>query len=79
MAIKDQVLIILKKQAFEGKSFRKEYEMLQSGKINRQQIENRKMLRGVMKKAGFYNIQTEWWHFNYDTDIPSPSYDFDIE
>ncbi len=41
-----------------------EKEMLRKGKITQQQINNRKLLRYAMIKAGFFNIQTEWWHFN---------------
>ncbi len=41
-----------------------EKELLRKGKITQQQINNRKLLRYVMSKAGFFNIQTEWWHFN---------------
>jgi zinc D-Ala-D-Ala dipeptidase len=33
-------------------------------KLNTDQIENRQLLRYIMYKAGFFNIQTEWWHFN---------------
>ncbi|MBA3901759.1 MAG: M15 family metallopeptidase [Bacteroidetes bacterium] len=42
----------------------KEKEMLEKGKLSQEQINNRKLLREVMQKAGFFNIQTEWWHFN---------------
>jgi zinc D-Ala-D-Ala dipeptidase len=42
----------------------KEQEMLDRGLLTEEQIINRKLLREVMKKAGFFNIQTEWWHFN---------------
>ncbi len=41
-----------------------EAKLLQSGELNENQINNRKLLRKVMHKAGFFNIQTEWWHFN---------------
>ena len=37
---------------------------LAEGKLSQKQVENRKLLRQVMYKAGFFNIQTEWWHFN---------------
>jgi D-alanyl-D-alanine dipeptidase len=37
---------------------------LKTGELTLQQIENRKLLRKVMRKAGFRNIPTEWWHFN---------------
>lgn len=42
----------------------KERLMLEKGILNEQQIANRKLLRRVMIKAKFFNIQTEWWHFN---------------
>jgi D-alanyl-D-alanine dipeptidase len=41
-----------------------ESKFLASGQLTKQQIENRKLLRKVMKSQGFTNIQTEWWHFN---------------
>jgi zinc D-Ala-D-Ala dipeptidase len=41
-----------------------ESKFLASGELSEKQIANRKLLRYVMSKAGFYNIQTEWWHFN---------------
>ena len=41
-----------------------ETKMLSEGKLSQQQVDNRKLLRTVMYKAGFFNIQTEWWHFN---------------
>ncbi len=37
---------------------------LSKGLLTQQQIDNRKLLREVMKKAGFRNLETEWWHFN---------------
>ncbi len=43
---------------------RLEQQFLKSGELTQQQIENRKLLRKVMRHGGFYNIQTEWWHFN---------------
>ncbi len=42
----------------------KEKVLLKKGVLNGEQIANRKLLRKVMTKAGFFNIQTEWWHFN---------------
>lgn len=42
----------------------KEKLMLEKGIITQQHIDNRKLLRKVMTKAKFFNIQTEWWHFN---------------
>jgi len=41
-----------------------ENKLLSEGALTQQQVDNRKLLRQVMYKAGFYNIQTEWWHFN---------------
>jgi len=34
------------------------------GKLTDKQIENRTILRKVMKKAGFSIIDSEWWHFD---------------
>ena len=34
------------------------------GVLTLEQIENRKILRNVMTKAGFSTISSEWWHFN---------------
>ena len=33
-------------------------------KLNKKQAENRKLLADTMKKAGFYPLSYEWWHFN---------------
>ena len=43
---------------------RYEQAYLDSGLLSLEQIENRKLLRETMKAGGFWNIQTEWWHFN---------------
>lgn len=37
---------------------------LEEGILTKEQIDNRKLLRYAMSKGGFFNIQTEWWHFN---------------
>ncbi|MGA0559767.1 M15 family metallopeptidase [Larkinella sp. VNQ87] len=42
----------------------KEAELLKKGKLTAQQVENRRLLRSVMQKAGFSSLKTEWWHFN---------------
>jgi zinc D-Ala-D-Ala dipeptidase len=42
----------------------REEVMVKEGKLTYRQVLNRYMLRTVMEKAGFFNIQTEWWHFN---------------
>ena len=41
-----------------------EQHFLSLGKLSRKQIENRRLLRRVMRSQFFYNIPTEWWHFN---------------
>lgn len=41
-----------------------EEKLLSKGKLTQQVVDNRKLLRLIMYKAGFFNIQTEWWHFN---------------
>ena len=38
--------------------------MLEQGKLKLVHIENRRLLRSVMRHAGFWGIQSEWWHFN---------------
>ncbi|AGA78078.1 M15 family metallopeptidase [Echinicola vietnamensis] len=42
----------------------REEQMLAAGKITAQQVNNRKILRAAMNKAGFSEIGSEWWHFN---------------
>ena len=42
----------------------REEEMLSEGRLTQRQVLNRELLRSVMTEAGFFNIQTEWWHFN---------------
>lgn len=42
-----------------------EDEMVRTGKMTEQERENRRLLRRVMRKAGFRPLPTEWWHFNY--------------
>lgn len=34
------------------------------GLLSKKQVENRRLLRRVMKQAGFIPIRGEWWHFN---------------
>ncbi|MBC9811495.1 M15 family metallopeptidase [Crocinitomicaceae bacterium CZZ-1] len=41
-----------------------ENEFLASGELQPHQVENRKLLRKVMRNQGFINIPSEWWHFN---------------
>lgn len=41
-----------------------ELRYLKSGALSKEQVDNRKLLRAVMTHGGFFNIQSEWWHFN---------------
>ena len=41
-----------------------EDSLLSIGLLTVAQIENRKILRNVMTKAGYLTISSEWWHFN---------------
>ena len=41
-----------------------EDSLLSIGVLTVAQIQNRKILRSVMTKAGFSTISSEWWHFN---------------
>lgn len=38
--------------------------LLTSGKITREAYDNRRLLRRIMRSAGFRIIPYEWWHFN---------------
>ncbi len=42
------------------------YEMylLSQGRLSKQQIQNRNLLRSTLIAAGFRTISSEWWHFN---------------
>ena len=42
-----------------------EQTLVANGKITEEERQNRLLLRGVMRKAGFTPLRTEWWHFNY--------------
>ncbi len=42
----------------------KEQELLASGELTQREVSNRQVLRDAMRRAGFFGIQTEWWHFN---------------
>jgi len=41
-----------------------ELAMLERGELTEQQVENRRLLRGAMFQAGFFGINSEWWHFD---------------
>lgn len=40
-----------------------EEEFLKNGKLSKKAYDNRQILRRAMKRAGFYPIKREWWHF----------------
>ena len=41
-----------------------EAHFLKTGELSKEQYENRKLLRKVMRTQKFSNIPSEWWHFN---------------
>ena len=41
-----------------------EDQMLKEGRLTKEQIANRLVLRNAMEKAGYMRIDSEWWHFN---------------
>ncbi len=41
-----------------------EAKFLSNGQLTQAQINNRKLLRRVMRSQYFRNLPTEWWHFN---------------
>ena len=45
----------------------KEQELVSRGMISREALNNRRLLREVMRAAGFMPLRTEWWHFNLCT------------
>ncbi|PIK20411.1 M15 family metallopeptidase [Prevotella intermedia] len=45
----------------------KEQQLLTKGILTKESLENRQLLRRVMKSAGFQPLRTEWWHFNLCT------------
>lgn len=38
--------------------------LVQEGKLSKQELANRQLLRSIMRQAGFRTIIYEWWHFN---------------
>lgn len=54
---------------YMGKAAHPEYEsyMLSRGKISKEAVNNRKLLRKAMSAGGFRVLKTEWWHFNLKT------------
>ncbi len=43
---------------------RLEESFLKKGELTKVQVANRKVLRMIMREAGFTPITSEWWHFN---------------
>jgi D-alanyl-D-alanine dipeptidase len=43
----------------------REGELVATGKIAEAERQNRLLLRGVMREAGFRTVASEWWHFNH--------------
>nr|WP_314631246.1 M15 family metallopeptidase [uncultured Janthinobacterium sp.] len=41
-----------------------ELTLLEKGEITEQHIAHRRLLRGAMFQAGFFGINSEWWHFD---------------
>jgi len=46
-----------------------EADALQSGRLTEQQVNNRKILRSIMLRAGWVPLSSEWWHFNAYTRV----------
>lgn len=44
--------------------YRYNKQLVKEGVISKEAVENRKLLRSVMLRAGFHPINSEWWHFN---------------
>ena len=41
-----------------------ELALLESGDITQEQVAHRRLLRDAMFQAGFFGINSEWWHFD---------------
>ena len=49
------------------------------GKLTKQQLANRKLLRNAMMSNGFKPIDTEWWHFTLGNEpYPTTYFDFPV-
>ncbi|MBR2863656.1 MAG: M15 family metallopeptidase [Bacteroidaceae bacterium] len=51
-----------------------ETTLLQEGKLSKQAVENRRLLREVMAAGGFKVLSTEWWHFNFKSRATARKY-----
>ena len=45
-------------------AIRDEEGLIREGILTRPQVQNRQLLRQVMRHAGFRTVSGEWWHFN---------------
>ena len=43
----------------------REEQLVKLGRLTREQVRHRQLLRQVMQAAGFRTLRTEWWHFNF--------------
>ncbi len=51
-----------------------------SARITAAQRRNRTILKSAMEKAGFVQLDTEWWHFRLkDEPYPDTYFDFDVQ
>ena len=41
-----------------------EQQLLEKGAITQQELDNRRLLRQLMRQQGLIPLPTEWWHFN---------------
>jgi zinc D-Ala-D-Ala dipeptidase len=41
-----------------------ERQYLEAGKLTKEQLDNRLVLRGIMQRAGFTQLPIEWWHYD---------------
>ncbi|MGK5049396.1 M15 family metallopeptidase [Janthinobacterium sp. GB4P2] len=41
-----------------------ELSFLEKGEITEEQVQHRRLLRDAMFQAGFFGINSEWWHFD---------------
>lgn len=52
----------------------KEQQLVNTKKMTKQALENRLLLREVMRYAGFKPLRTEWWHFNFRSRVQARKY-----
>jgi len=54
-----------------GATVRAEDSLVQAGDLGTRQIGNRRVLRSIMRRAGWIQLPSEWWHFNaaYSADV----------